>query len=66
MTYRAPLADMGFALKYGAALAPALEQGLFGDLTMDVIDAVLAEAGRFAGEVIAPLDRIGDRYGATF
>jgi len=66
VTYRAPLADMGFALKYGAALAPALEQGLFGDLTMDVVDAVLAEAGRFAGEVIAPLDRIGDRYGATF
>ena len=65
MTYHAPLADMGFALKYGAALAPALEEGFFGDLTMDDVEAVLAEAGRFAGEVIAPLNRIGDRYGTT-
>ena len=30
------------------------------------VDAVLAEAGRFAGEVIAPLNRIGDRYGTPF
>ncbi len=66
MTYQAPLADIGFALKYGAALAPAIEQGLFGDLTMDDVDAVLAEAGRFAGEVIAPLNRIGDTYGTPF
>ena len=61
MTYRAPLADMDFALKYGAALLPALEEGFFGDLTMDDVDAVLAEAGRFAAEVIAPLNRVGDQ-----
>jgi 3-(methylsulfanyl)propanoyl-CoA dehydrogenase len=66
VTYRAPLADMDFALKYGAALLPALEQGFFGDLTMDDVDAVLAEAGRMAAEVIAPLNRVGDRAGATF
>ena len=66
MTYRAPLADMDFALKYGAALLPALEQGFFGDLTMDDVDAVLAEAGRVAAEVIAPLNRVGDEAGASF
>ncbi len=66
MTYRAPLADIGGALKYGVALAPALDEGLFGDLTMDVVEAVLAQAGRFAGEVLAPLNRVGDRYGTTF
>ena len=66
MTYQAPLADMGFALKFGAGLLPVLEEGLFGDLTMDDIEAVLTEAGRMAGEVIAPLDRVGDRVGATF
>ena len=66
MTYRAPLADMDFALKYGAALLPALEQGFFGDLTMDDVDAVLAEAGRVAAEVIAPLNRVGDQAGACF
>jgi alkylation response protein AidB-like acyl-CoA dehydrogenase len=57
---------MGFALKYGAALAPALEQGFFGDLGADDVEAVLAEAGRVAGDIIAPLNRVGDIHGATF
>ena len=48
MTYKAPLADIGFALKHGASLTSAIEQGLFGDLTLDDVDAVLNEAGRFA------------------
>ena len=66
MTYQAPLADMGFALKYGAALLPALEEGFFGDLTMDDVEAVLSEAGRMAGEVIAPLNRVGDQSDTAF
>jgi alkylation response protein AidB-like acyl-CoA dehydrogenase len=66
VTYRAPLADIGFALKYGAGFSSALDEGLFGDLTMDVVEAVLAEAGRLAGEVIAPLNRIGDTFGTPF
>jgi len=66
VTYQAPLADMAFALKYGASLGPMLEEGLFGDLGMDDVEAVLSEAGRMAGEIIAPLNRVGDRYGATF
>ena len=66
MTYQAPLADIGFALKHGAAFSSALDEGLFGDLTMDVVEAVLAEAGRLAGEVIAPLNRVGDTFGTPF
>ena len=66
MTYTAPLADIGFALKYGAALGPAIEQSLFGELGIDDIDAIVAEAGRFAGEMIAPLNRIGDTFGTAF
>jgi len=66
VTYQAPLADIGFALKHGAALSSALDEGLFGDLTMDVVEAVLAEAGRLAGEVIAPLNRAGDKFGTSF
>jgi alkylation response protein AidB-like acyl-CoA dehydrogenase len=66
VTYQAPLADIGFALKHGAALAPAIAAGLFGDLTLDDVDAVLAEAGRFAAEIIAPLNRVGDTYGTPF
>ncbi len=66
MTYKAPLADITFALKHGASLTSAIEQGLFGELTLDDVDAVLAEAGRFAEEVIAPLNRDGDKYGTPF
>ena len=63
MTYRAPVADIAFALKHGAGLAPLLSDGT---LSADDVDAVLAEAGRFATEVIAPLNAIGDRHGTPF
>jgi acyl-CoA dehydrogenase len=66
VTYHAPLSDMSFALKYGTGLTQALEDRFFGDLTMDDIDAVLSEAARVAGEVIAPINQAGDRCGATF
>jgi acyl-CoA dehydrogenase len=65
VTYHAPLADMSFALKYGASLLPALEEGFLGDLSMDDVEAVLSEAGRMAAEVLAPLNRTGDRVGAS-
>ena len=64
MTYRAPFADIAFTLKHGPGLSPALKQG--GELTADDVDAVLEEAGRFATDVIAPLNAIGDRHGTPF
>src|SRR5215467_2615613 len=47
-------------------LLPAIEQGLLGELGIDDIDAIVGEAGRFAAEVIAPLNRVGDTYGTQF
>ena len=64
MTYRAPVAEIAFTLKHAAGLERAIADGLYGDLTEDVVDAVLEEAGRFATEVIAPLNTVGDRHGA--
>ena len=64
MTYRAPVADIAFTLKHGAGLAPTLAQG--DGIGADDIDAVLTEAGRFATEVIAPLNSVGDRHGTPF
>jgi len=66
MTYCAPLADIRFALKYGTALPSVLEEGCFGDLTLADIDAILLEASRMAANVIAPINRVGDRYGTIF
>ena len=64
MTYRAPVSDIAFALKHGAGLKAALAQG--GELTADDIDAVLQEAGRFATDVLAPLNAVGDKFGTPF
>src|SRR5436305_981729 len=63
MTYRAPVADIAFTLKHSAGLKSALEEGLYGDLTEDVVNAVLEEAGKFASTVIAPLNTVGDKHG---
>ena len=61
MTYRAPVADIAFALKHSAGFGAALAEGLYGDLDEDLVNSVLEEAGRFATQVIAPLNRVGDR-----
>jgi len=66
MTYRAPVADISFALNNGAGFARALADGLYGDLSADVVEAVLTEAGKFATDVLAPLNAVGDRQGARF
>ncbi|MGX8009242.1 acyl-CoA dehydrogenase family protein [Mesorhizobium sp. ORM8.1] len=63
--YRAPVDDIAFTLKHVAGLKPALDAGTFGDLGEDLVDAILAEAGRFASEEVAPLYKIGDEHGAV-
>src|SRR5262245_17134172 len=63
MSYRAPVADISFTLKHAAGLGQVLEEGLYGELAEDVVDAVLEEAGRFATDVIGPLNQVGDRLG---
>jgi 3-(methylsulfanyl)propanoyl-CoA dehydrogenase len=66
MTYRAPVSDIAFALKHAAGFRQALDDGIYGDLTEDVVDAVLEEAGKFATDVISPLNVVGDRQGVIF
>ena len=63
MTYRAPINDMLLALNHGAGLQAALKAGHYGDFDADMTAQVLEEAGRFASDVLAPLNRIGDQKG---
>ena len=63
MTYRAPIDDILLALNEGAGLAAATEAGLVRDFDSDLTAAVLEEAGRFASDILAPLNRIGDEKG---
>jgi alkylation response protein AidB-like acyl-CoA dehydrogenase len=63
MTYRAPINDMLLALNHGAGLKAAIEAGHYGDFDTDITAAVLEEAGKFATDVLAPLNRVGDEHG---
>ncbi len=66
MGFRAPVGDIASALKHAAGLKQALAEGLYGDLDEDDIDAILEEAGKFATNVIGPLNVVGDRHGTPF
>jgi alkylation response protein AidB-like acyl-CoA dehydrogenase len=63
MTYRAPINDMLLALNHGAGLKAAVEAGHYGDFDPEITAAVLEEAGKFASDVLAPLNRVGDQHG---
>jgi len=61
--YRAPVDEIAFTLNHVVGLQPAIEAGMLGDLTPDLVEAILSEAGRFASEEMAPLSRVGDTEG---
>ena len=64
MTYQAPVADIVFSLRHVADVDALQSEGLFPDATPDLVDTILEEAGHFATDRIAPLNREGDRVGA--
>ena len=62
--YQAPVDDMKFVLRHlvgldGVAALDGMEM-----VSDDLVDAVLDEAGKLAGEVIAPLNHAGDVAGS--
>ncbi len=65
MAFEAPVADIAFWLRVVTDLDGEIAAGLHSELSADLVDAVLTEAGRFATSEIAPLNQIGDRVGAT-
>jgi alkylation response protein AidB-like acyl-CoA dehydrogenase len=63
--YAAPLADMRFQLSEIAGIAEIATLPGYEQATPDLVDAVLEEAAKLAGGVLAPLNRIGDEEGST-
>ena len=59
--YQPPLADMRFVLERVADLPAVARLPGFDPATAELAEAVLAEAGRLAAEVLAPLNKVGDR-----
>ena len=65
--YKAPLADMRFAL-FDVLKADSQYARLPGgeNATRDILDAILDEAARFSEQVLAPLNSVGDEEGCHF
>ncbi|MBZ3691437.1 acyl-CoA dehydrogenase family protein [Phyllobacterium calauticae] len=61
--YRAPVEEIAHTLKKIAGLDEAIAAGRFADLSDDLVDAILEEAGKFASTRVAPLLEVGDKYG---
>ena len=64
MTYSAPVHEIAHTLRAIAGFGDLVDQGLAGDLDDDVVNAILEEAGKFAAEQLAPLNRPADETGA--
>jgi len=64
MAYKAPVSDMLFTLNRIAGFSRHVEAGLFEDLDNATVEAILHEAGRFATERLAPINRAGDEHPA--
>ncbi len=64
MNYTAQTSDIRHALFNVSAMDELAAQGVYPDLSPDLIEAIIEEAGRFATDIIAPLNRQGDQIGA--
>lgn len=63
-TYLAPTRDMQFVMKELAGLDAIAQLPGYEDASADLVDAVLEEAGKLAGDVLAPLNQTGDQQGS--
>jgi 3-(methylthio)propanoyl-CoA dehydrogenase len=64
--YQAPLTEMQFVLRELVDHALIARLPGFEDMTLELGEAVLEEAAKFAGGVLSPLNRVGDREGVRW
>ena len=66
MPYRAPVAETMFFIDHCTSLKALAGKGELADVSIELVAQVLEEAGKFASEKIAPLNRTGDKEGTPF
>ena len=62
-TYNAPVRDTQFVLNEVLDIGRYSNLRGFTNASSDIVEAILEEAGKFAAEVLQPLNRIGDEVG---
>ncbi|MCW5746310.1 MAG: acyl-CoA dehydrogenase N-terminal domain-containing protein, partial [Alphaproteobacteria bacterium] len=65
-TYKAPLKDMRFVLREVVDFREISALPPFGEVTPDLVDAILEEAAKLCENVLFPLNRSGDEEGCTY
>ena len=63
MPYQPPIRDFAFILRDVLELERYANLPAFADASMETVEQILEEAGRFTGEVLAPLNAVGDKEG---
>src|SRR6185503_9508675 len=63
MAYTPPVRDYAFLLRDVLELERYANLPGFAEAPMDVVEQILEEAGKFTGEVLAPLNSVGDKEG---
>ncbi|MFI4914637.1 MAG: acyl-CoA dehydrogenase family protein, partial [Steroidobacterales bacterium] len=66
MNYRAPLKDLLFVLEHLLHASELARLARYGDYGAELAESILLEAARFGEQVLAPINALGDRTGATW
>lgn len=64
--FKAPIRDIQFALYEVLGAEEHYKRIGAEDANRELVDAIIAEGGKFAEEVLAPLNQIGDQVGCKF
>ena len=64
--YKAPQRDMKFVLQELLNCESVYQHLGYQEATADMIDAIMAEGGKFAEQVVQPLNKVGDEQGCQW